>query len=121
MAAAALLLSAVSLCGWVWQLNDYGVVRLRTRTARSIRVDDTDPAHEHRAGLHAPGHQLAIGLPGGVEPASDAADGPAPGAAAVARPQFQNRRSVFRFSRQERSTPDGRSHSATPRGPPFLS
>ncbi len=117
-AAAILLLGAVSLCGWSWQLNDYGVVRPRPRTARAMRLDDTDHAHEQRIGLQAPDPKPAVGLPAVADPLNDDTDGTAPVTVARAHPRFNDSRSAFRFSLQGRPLPAGRNRSSSPRGPP---
>lgn len=120
VAAVALLLSAVSLCGWSRQLNDG--VRLRTRTARSLRVDNVD--HEHRVGLHAPDSQAAAGLTVAAGLADDTANldarEPAPTTAVGALPRFDDGRQAFPFFRSEHSPPAVLGRSASPRGPPAL-
>lgn len=116
-AAVVLLLSAVNFCGWSRQLNDG--VRLRTRNARSLRVDDADSAQEHRVGLYASDSKPAAGL-AATGPANDAAHEPAPAAAGTHTPRCGESRQPFPFSQPELPLPAICVRCAAPRGPPAL-
>lgn len=121
---AAVLFSAVNFCGWNWGPTDYGVTRIRTRTTRSVRLDDTDPAHEYRAGLKTfdpkPSVQLGIDTD---PPNDDAVRTTATDSCVIpdSHSRLKGRRNAFQFSARELPLPADRNYSLPSRAPPTLS
>jgi hypothetical protein len=120
---ATLLLGLVSTVGAYWASFGLAATYHRTRTTRSVRVDDTDAGHEHGAALDASIHQSAGSLT--FDPGSAGDDHRdnhgAHAVLAAAFPPFFRLESRLRVPKPRTSTQAFSGFSAGLRAPPFPS